>query len=197
MRAARNVLARTSLERNQEVSGGKTFFDFEIPLKRLPEVSRPTDIHERKGGDGKPISEQVLERKPAPEKPADRTGGRPVDESPHRVVEPVVSYSDEIDVVGQAHDKTMARGSRRNLQKRNTGVQYPLPQHPDVNLERRCMGMFDRLPGREEKLNLLEQVIPKPYHCRIRPIEPEARYFRLCRDAGDSRVAIRNVSNPL
>ena len=101
----------------------------------------------------------------------------------------MVSYSDEINVVGQANDKTVSRGGGRNLQEGNSRVQYPVPQHHDVNVERRDVCLFDRLAGRKEQLDLVKQVIPKPYHGGISRTNPKTCHpgFRCdTRDAGTS-----------
>ena len=62
----------------------------------------------------------------------------------------------------------MAGRSGRNFNERNARLKNPLPQHPDVDLKCGEMSILKRLSTGEQVLNLIEQVISKPYYCGTR-----------------------------
>src|SRR5437899_3394985 len=164
---AGHLLARATLEGNQEVGCRKIPFYMQIPAEWLPEVLRPAQIHEGEGCGGSPALEESRHRESAASEIASRADRRPIEKSPHRVVEAMVSYSSKVDVVGQAHDESMSCRSRGNLHEGDPGAQDPFAEHHDVQVERRDAGLLRRLTGREEQLDLAKQVVPDPHHDEV------------------------------
>ena len=80
----------------------------------------------------------------------------------------MISNPHKINVVSQASQKTVAGRSWRNFNERNARLKNPLPQHPDVDLKCGEMSILKRLSTGEQVLNLIEQVISKPYYCGTR-----------------------------
>ena len=76
----------------------------------------------------------------------------------------MISNPHKINVVSQASRKAVAGRSGRNFDERNARLKNPLPQHPDVDLKRREMRILNGLSTGEQVLNLIEQVISKPYY---------------------------------
>src|SRR5271166_279225 len=95
-----HVFSGLPFERNQKVSSWQTILDRLIPLKRFPEVSRPSGVHKRKRCDRQPALEYLRQRELTSYATLERAYGRSVDESPHRMVEQVISYSHKISIKG-------------------------------------------------------------------------------------------------
>jgi len=82
-------------------------------------------------------------------------------------------YPHEIDVVRQAREKTMARGSGRHFEQRNARVANPPAKHIDMTVQRRDAGVLNGLAGREQPLHLIEDVIPEPNDRAVSPVDPK------------------------
>ena len=89
------------------------------------------------------------------------------------LLEPMAPYPHEIDVVRQAREKTMARGSGRHFEQRNARVANPPAKHTDMTVQRRDAGVLNGLAGREQPLHLIEDVIPEPNDRAVGPVDPK------------------------
>ncbi len=138
-----------------------------------------------------PHPQEPADRDPPPDEIADGAKGRPIEKPPHRVIEPVLSNSDEIDVVGQAHRKSVTRRDRGNLQNGDAGAQDPVAQHPDVQIERRNVRVLDRLADRQQELDLVEQVVPDADDRARRVFDAESRDAGRRGEAGNGAAGTR------
>ncbi len=106
------------------------------------------------------------------------------------MVESVVSDSNKIDVVRQANHETVPRRYRGNLEERDAGLQNPLSQHPDVNIERRDVCILNRLTGGKQEPDLMKRVIPKPDDGEVGRTDPETCDGRIRCDAGAAGTSL-------
>ena len=97
-----------------------------------------------------------------------------------------MSYAGKIDVVGEADDKAVPGGRRRNFQEGDPSIQDPLPEHHDVHVECWDLCIVERLPDREEELDLLKEVIPKSHHDGLCRADPEPCHLGAHGDTWDA-----------
>ena len=112
---ARYVFANTSLERNQIVGGSGDLLHVQVPREGIPESSTHPRCTSGRDAASSPHLENAAQRNPPRQKATEPAYRRPIKKSPHRMIELVVSYSNEINVVGQTDDERVPWGSRRNL----------------------------------------------------------------------------------
>src|SRR5712692_7836719 len=155
----RNTLASPTLKRNQKVSCWQTVFSLQVPLEGFPEISCPAEINQRERCNRSPGFKQAPAADSAPKQIPYRSDGRPVQKSPHRVIELVLPNANEIDVVCQGHREVVPGWDRGNLHQRDPILEYPCPQHTDVSVERGGRSILGRLAACQEELHLIEQVI--------------------------------------
>src|SRR5438034_7868674 len=106
-------------------------------------------MHERERGGSTPTPHKAPPRDPAPEEITDRADGGPVKKSPHRVIELVIAYPEEIDVVRETDCEPMPRRRRGDFQESNPRVQDPIAEHHDVHVKCRGMSVLGRLTDRQ------------------------------------------------
>src|SRR6266849_2682937 len=123
----RHTLASPMLKRNQKVSYWQTFFSRQVPLEGLPEVLCPAKIYPWERCNRPPGLEQAPDRDSAANQRSHRSDGGTVQKAQHSVIELVLPYPDEINVVGQAHGKVAAGRNWGNLHQRNSPLEYPCP----------------------------------------------------------------------
>src|SRR5271157_904115 len=156
---AGHILAGATPKRNQEVGCWLILFCLQVPLEGFPKVLRPAKIDEGKGRRRTPVLDQTMDTDSAPKQISHRSDGGPVQKSQHGVIELVLPYPYEINIVGQAHRKVAPGRNWGNLHQRNPLLEYPCPQHADVSVERGRICILGRLAGCQEELHLIEQVI--------------------------------------
>src|SRR5436853_7098082 len=98
-----------------------------------------------------------------------------------------MSYAGKINVVGEADDKAVPGGRRRNFQEGDPSIQDPLPEHHDVYVESWDLCIVERLPDREEELDLLEEVIPKSHLEGLCHADPQPFHLRSDANTRDGR----------
>src|SRR5258708_1094386 len=127
-----------------------------IELK--PKISGEAQMHERQGEGCGPVPSKLLPGLPAPAEIDERADDCTVEKPEHGMVALVVPDPKVIHVVGQANDKIVTFGNRRDFDQWNRTAGYQIPEHCDMQIQGGKRRMGRRLADREQVADLMEQI---------------------------------------
>src|SRR5260221_604510 len=127
-----------------------------IELK--PKISGEAQMHERQGEGCGPVPSKLLPGLPAPAEMDERADDCTVAKPEHGMVALVVPDPNVIHVVGQANDKIVTFGNRRDFDQWNRTAGYQIPEHCDMQIQGGKRRMGRRLADREPGADLMEQI---------------------------------------
>ena len=85
----------------------------------------------------RPSVQQTPQAQPSTKYPYDRTAYRAVQESEHRVVEPVLPERGVVHIVGEAREELVCIRNRRDLDQRDLSGDDQIAQKSNVQVQRR------------------------------------------------------------
>src|SRR5262249_15050370 len=110
--------------------------------------------------------------------------GTAIDKTPHRVIEEVITDCDKIDVMREASREFSTCRNRRDFNELDISLHDPFPEHRNVAIKSRNMGMLARLANCKKSFYFGKQVVSYPNDSSILPSCSKADNLRTHRYTG-------------